>query len=319
MLQSVIIAAESGIAVKGISHLAVNVTDLPAAKSFYCDVLGFCEDRTVTMAECGEHIVVRAASGQRLALCRRPDWMPIAESGIHNAYRVTPADRDRIAERLRRAGLEIFTYKEMRDAEQSDNFYCLDPAGNRLQLVTSWFGAGAERGSSPGITIRAVDHVVLQAFDVEWEERFYVGSMGLPATDVVGWRTADYLRARAWGEGQEDIAPGIMRWDRRFFVFPGQAPVVARVNVQLFVKAGADSLGLYLANKYFQAPPEQLAAGTPRVALAVEDRADLDKIAALLRGFGKPVRGPIAHPPSSPWAWSLYGQDPGFNFLEFCC
>lgn len=316
-LQAVLPAGHSGITVTGIGHVAVNVTDLSAAKAFYCDLLGFHDDRAVTMPHCGSHAVLRAASGQRVVLCHRADWRPLPESGIHTAYRVSPAARDAIAKRLGQADVAILTYKEMREAEQTDNFYCLDPAGNRVQLVRG--EDGADQATSPDIAIRAIDHAVVQSFDVEWEERFYVGDLGLAATDVVGWRTADYLRARAWGEGKEAMAPGIMRWDKRFFVFPGQEPNVARVNVQLFVAAGHDRLGIYLASQYFQAPPEQLAIGTPRVALSVANRADLDKIADLLRAAGRTWAGPVDHSSPSPWASSLYCRDPGFNFLEFCC
>jgi len=319
-LQAVLKAGHNDIQVTGIGHVAVNVTDLSAAKAFYCDLLGFQEDPAATLPHCGAHIVLRAASGQRVALCHRPAWIPLAETGIHNAYRVTPAARDRIADRLRQAGVTILTYKEMREAEQSDNFYCLDPSGNRVQLVASEVGGGAvEARASSDILIGGIDHVAVQAVDVEWQEKFYIGDIGLLATDVVGWRTADYLRARAWGEGKEDIAPGIMRWDKRFYVFPGQEPNVARVNVQLFLQAGNERLGIYLANKYFQEPPEHLAIGTPRFALTVKSRADLDKIATLLRAGGRIIEGPTDHPPSSPWSCSLYCQDPGANFLEFCC
>lgn len=316
-LQAVLKAGHNDIQVTGISHLAVNVTDLSAAKAFYCDLLGFHEEPAARLPQCGEHILLRAASGQHVALRHQPDWTPFAESGVHNAFRVTSAARDLIAQRLRNANVAILTYKEMREAEQGDNFYCLDPAGNRVQLVASDIGGPSPAPSDP--LIGGIDHVVVQAVDIEWQEKFYITDIGLAATDVVGWRTADYLRARAWGEGKEEIAPGIMRWDKRFYVFPGQEPRVARVNVQLFVQAGNERLGIYLANKYFQEPPEHLASGTPRFALAVKSRADLDKIAAVLRASGRLFEGPIDHPPSSPWRCSLYCQDAGANFVEFCC
>lgn len=315
-LNTVLVPGRGGVRVSGIAHVAVNVASLPEAKAFYCDVLGFREERGATVPDCGEHLVVRAASGQRVALCRRPGWTPLAESGVHNAYRVTSAAREGIAARLRAADVSIFSYKEMRDSEQADNFYFCDPAGNRIQLVTTPSRRAAPSSDS---LVDAVDHVAVQSYDVEWEEEFYIGLLGLSAVEVVGWRTTDYVRARSWGEGNEDMAPGTMRWDRRFHTYPGQTPNVARPNVQMFVGVGGESLGVYLANKHFQAPPEDSLVGTPRVALAVTDRADLDRLAELLRAAGKAFVGPIAHPASSPWACSLYCKDPGFNFLEFCC
>lgn len=316
-LQAVLAPRQSSVRVVGIGHFVVNVTDLASARAFYCDLLGFREDRDVTMPHCGEHIVVRAASGQSVALCRRPGWTPLAESGIHNAYRVTSAAREYLAERLRNAGIPVLTYREMRAAEENDNFYCHDPDGNRIQLVTVPSGDRMTEAASSAVS--ALDHAALQAFDVEWEENFYIGVLGFPAVDVAGWRTADFVRAKSWGEGREDMAPGTMRWDKRFFTYPGQTPNVARPNVQLFVGVGGDVLGIYLASKHFQAPPEENLVGTPRFALAVESRADLDRLADLLRGAGRAFIGPVVHPSSSPCGASLYCTDPGFNFLEFCC
>jgi catechol 2,3-dioxygenase-like lactoylglutathione lyase family enzyme len=208
----------------------------------------------------------------------------------------------------------VHRYKEDRPAEDAHNFYVFDPFGNRLQLVTVDDGKAPRAGEAA--LIAGIDHACVQAADVEWEEKFYTGHLGLPVDHVVGWRTADYARARAWGEGKDPMAPGCRRWDKRYNVMHGKDPV-PRPNVQLFVRAGDAVLGVYLADTHFQEPPEDDIVGLPRIAFAVAPQ-DFDRLAELLADWG-PMVGPVTHPAGSPRARSLFFKDPGSNFLEFCC
>jgi catechol 2,3-dioxygenase-like lactoylglutathione lyase family enzyme len=296
----------------GYSHIALPVADLGAARSFYCDLLGCSFAGTDMLPECNRHIVVAAASGQLLALCAAPTNAALANTGIHYALRVTPRAREEILARLSQRSVVVHRYKEDRLAEGEDNVYFFDPFGNRLQLV-----AQSDKLSPSGAPlIGGIDHVAMQAIDVEWGEKFYVAHLGLPIDYVVGWRTADYVRARLWGDGKEEMAPGARRWDKRYNVMHGKDPV-PRPNAQLYVKTGDGVLCVYLADTHFQEPPEEAVVGVPRLAFAIR-REDVDRLAEHLADWG-PIVGPVKHPPSSLRSVSIYCKDPGSNFLEFCC
>jgi catechol 2,3-dioxygenase-like lactoylglutathione lyase family enzyme len=234
----------------------------------------------------------------------------LAETGVHQAYTVGLADRGLINKKLAARGVEIHTYKEDRPAEEKDNFYFHDPCGNRIQLVAS--------GTAPstGGKVSGIDHVVVECHDLEWAEDFYVKVLGLTVDHRVGWRTDDYLRAKLWGEGKENMAPGTRRWDKRYTVME-QKRLIPRPNTQLFTRVGADVLGIYLATSHRQEPPEAQVVGTPRIGFRA-DRSALDNTAKVLRERRFPVHGPVQHATSTPIAASLYVRDPGGNFVEIC-
>jgi catechol 2,3-dioxygenase-like lactoylglutathione lyase family enzyme len=303
-------AADQAATIAGISHLAINVADPDRARDFYGE-LGFVDAVGQALPNCGEHRLVATVSRQYVALCRgAAPGASLAKTGIHNAYRMSPEARADIVERLRRRGIEIFTYKEDRPEEAVQNCYLHDPDGNRIQLVADPALAG------PGIA--AIDHAAIQAIDVEWEEKFYVGTLGMTLAHVVGWRTEDYVRAEAWAEGKEDMAPGSRRLDKRYFAFPGQPTHRPRPNMQLYVTSGSATLGIYLVTEHMQEPPEEQAVGTPRIGLKLT-RDALAELASRLRPLRRALDGPVRHGAGAPFAASLYVRDPGANFLEFCC
>jgi catechol 2,3-dioxygenase-like lactoylglutathione lyase family enzyme len=306
---SLVTPADQSLPIIGIGHIAVAVSDLDAARDFYCGALGFIDGGADSIPGCGRHRVVTASSGQRVALAVDAA-LPPADTGIHQAYRASPSAKAEILGRLKARKVAVATYREDRPAEQHDNCYLLDPFGNRIQLVTG------KEDSSDKALISAIDHVGVQCDDIEWMEMLYVGRFGMPMDHLVGASTADYERATAWGEGKEKMAPGTRRWDKRFYVAPGQTPLVARPNMQFFVRAGRDVFGVFLATKHDQEPPEELIVGCPRTSFIVP-AAELDRIADLVRDFRLPMIGPVKHPVSVGWAFSLYFRDRGANFIEF--
>lgn len=290
----------AGLAIEAISHLVVAVSDRARATAFYRDMLGFTHAGADMLPDCGVHDVLTTASGQRIVLAEYKGQPDLRETGVHQAYRVAAADRAEIVARLAKAGVEVFRYIEDRPAEERDNCYFFDPEGNRVQLVV------APRSG--------IDHVCVQVADILWAERFYGSELGLAADHRVGWRTGDYVRARRWAEGEEDMAPGTRRLDKRYTVMVNRK-TVPRCNMQLFYRAGDAVIGIYLANKHFQEPPEDQIVGIPRTAFTAP-RKTLDDAAMVLQAHGRRFQGPIAQPASSPFEAVLYFKDNGGNFLE---
>jgi catechol 2,3-dioxygenase-like lactoylglutathione lyase family enzyme len=295
------------LALEGIGHLALPVSDLAAAKSFYSD-LGFTEVGTDVLPHCDAHTAFRTASGQMLALVPTDNVPDLRETGMHQAYRVSASERAAIAARLAARGATVLTYKEDRPAEENDNFYVFDPSGNRVQLVAARNGAGNG--------VLGIDHAAVQVADMLWTEKFYGNELGLAVDHRVGWQTADYVRARKWAAGEENMAPGTRRLDQRYTVMVNRK-TVPRCNMQLFFRAGDAVLGIFLANKHFQESPEEQAIGTPRIAFAAP-RAELDRAAQLVAATGKTCEGPVVHGKESSLEASFYFRDPGGNFIELC-
>ncbi|MGH7845978.1 MAG: VOC family protein [Candidatus Binatia bacterium] len=294
----------------GISHLVVEVSDLKRGEEFYRGILGFDLLGHDRFPDCGRSVLLQAASGQWLILSENSQPRSLPQTGVHQAYRIALSDREAIGKKLAARRIEVHTYKEDRPAEGGDNFYFYDPDGNRIQLVASKAGSDT-CGKAMGI-----DHAAVECHDLEWAEDFYVKILGLSVDHRVGWHTADYLRAKLWGEGKEDMAPGTRRWDQRYTVME-QKRRIPRPNTQLFLRVGDAVLGIYLATEHRQEPPEKQIAGTPRVGFRADHRA-LDETRKLLSERRFPVDGPIEHPVSTPLAASLYVRDPGGNFLEIC-
>jgi catechol 2,3-dioxygenase-like lactoylglutathione lyase family enzyme len=297
--------------VQGISHLVIEVTDTERAAQFYGDTLGVGVDALENWPQADERALA-LPSGQMLVLKSGAAGKPQDDSGVHQAYRCTPEARTAIEEKLTKAGITVHRYHEDRPAEMEDPFYFTDPDGNRIQLVTA---PGEARG------VWGIDHAAVQASDMEWEEEFFIDRLGFPVDHRVGWNTEDFVRAQAWAEGRDDMAPGTRRKDNRYRDNPGAEPgstrEVARANVQIFLGLGSAALGIFLATRHHQEPAPELACGTPRTGLAT-DQAGMEAMAAALGAGGVTVEGPVVHDPGAVIAQSLYFRDPCGNFFEIC-
>jgi len=305
-------AAANGAAIcGGISHVAIQVTDTDQATDFYGSVLGAGAAAVPDWPEEGE-TALALSSGQVLAF--RSTGAPAAgeDSGVHQAYRCAAASRAAILDRLKAEGIAVHAYHEDRPAEAEDPCYFSDPFGNRVQLVWGpWQADG----------IAGIDHTGVQASDIEWEEEFFIDNLGFPVDHRVGWNTADYVRARAWAEGKEDMAPGTRRLDQRYRDIPGAEPgrsrEVARPNMQIFLRLGEGVLGIFLATRHSQEPAPETARGAPRTGITV-DRAALGDWAERLCAAGAAVEGPVRHGTGARHAETLYFRDPCGNFFAFC-
>ncbi|MFM2128630.1 MAG: hypothetical protein RL477_176, partial [Pseudomonadota bacterium] len=159
-------------------------------------------------------------------------------------------------------------------------------------------------------------HVGVQVPDMMWGEEFYGKILGLSVESRFGLRTADHARARIWARGEDDMAPGTRRNDRLYMMMGGQKEV-PRTNMQIYFRAGDGIIGVYLATRHVQEPPEEDLSGAPRVLVAAK-RAALDGAAERLAAARRPFRGPVEHGAASPVAASLYFKDTGGNFIELC-
>jgi catechol 2,3-dioxygenase-like lactoylglutathione lyase family enzyme len=313
----------SVISATAISHVAVETADLDRARDFYARILGAPAEFVPAWEDTGA-AACRLASGQHLILVPSGKPRTFADTGAHVAYRAASRAIAGITARAEAAGIAVHRYVEDRPAEVKDNVYLADPDGNRIQLV-----ADSASGGGPGDGIGGIDHAAVLVSDIEWEDDFWVESLGLPAVHRVGWNTGDFARARAWAEGKEDMAPGTRRWDQRYRDIPGGKPgqgrKVARPNPQLFVDFGGGKGGngdgpvvaIFLAQAHVQEPPPDLARGTPRTALRIADES-LDAVAAALARAGGRVEGPVIHGAGGPVRRSVYLRDRCGVFFEFC-
>ncbi len=296
---------EDGLAASALSHLVVTVDDLGRA-DFYRDTLGFAVAGHDMIAACGASVTLAGANGGLLVLSRAENRPDLSATGVHQAYAVAPKARGAIRERLAAQGIAVHSYKEDRPAEEGDNFYFTDPAGNRIQIV-----ADPARADGPP----ALHHAAVHVANMWWAETFYTTTRGCAVEHRVGWKTADYARAKLWAAGKEDMAPGTRRMDKRYTSMVANREM-PRVNLQIYLRIGNVPFALYLANQHIQEPPEEILIGTPRTGFAVS-AAMLEATRRRLDQARWPHSGPTVHK-DGVLAQSLYFKDPGGNFIELC-
>ena len=122
-------------------HLAMPVHDLAAARAFYGGLLGCAEGRSADTwvdfdlygHQFVAHLDVTAASRRAMTNPVDGDAVPVPHFGVL----LTPDDWQRLADRLRGAGVEFVIEPHTRFAgevgEQSTMFL-LDPSGNALEF-----------------------------------------------------------------------------------------------------------------------------------------------------------------------------------------
>lgn len=121
-------------------HLAIPVDDLAAARAFYGDLLecpeGRSADTWVDFDLHGHQLVAHLAPARTGAATSNPvdgDDVPVPHFGLI----LEPADWDRLADRLRRAGVGFVIEPHVRFAGQAGEqrtMFLHDPAGNALEF-----------------------------------------------------------------------------------------------------------------------------------------------------------------------------------------
>ena len=266
--------------ITGWSGAVLEVSNLARAQRFYHELLGI-----------GSEVI---------QLVERAEPRVLPDSGTHHALRWPRPELGAVLRRLAEAGVVVEACHEDSPSEREQNRYCTDPDGNRIQLVA---------GDTVGL-----DHAAIETHDLEWAEVFYTHVLGGTVEMRVGWHMDDFAAALAWGDGQDDCAPGTRRLDKRYtsIEHKGQLP---RPNAQVFVTfAPGVTLGIYLATEHRQEPPPDQFEGTPRLVLEGDIRAIEDRLRTVrLRCM---QASPETGGPFERRDGSLFVRDPGGNFLE---
>jgi catechol 2,3-dioxygenase-like lactoylglutathione lyase family enzyme len=126
--------AASPIAVTGFSHVAISVTDLSAARAFYCGILGFEELPRPDLGVPGMWLGV----GDLQLHFIETDEMPIPGKGFPHYALHVPTDRfDTTIEALRAAGVSFLGQPSSRVdfGKTVLAAFVNDPAGNFIELT----------------------------------------------------------------------------------------------------------------------------------------------------------------------------------------
>ncbi len=287
----------------GLLGVDVEVRDLTEGRQFYELLFGGLSGKW----DADERSVRFVCREQTVRLVAVPEPRLFPDGGRHQAYRLPPEHLDAAIERLTAAGSGVDWWREDHPDEREIAAYTADPSGNRIQLVPT-----SEND-------RLVDHVMLEVHDLELAEVFWTRVLGGVIDYIHGRRSQDYLEAIAWGEGNDPCAPWIRLLPGAGIGNPEWAQRrAAHPNQQLYLRFGADCLGLVLAPRHRQEPPEEQVVGTPRVVLRAPGRAS--EVAAALDRRDVDLR------PEDrlriPWARdgaAIALRDPSGNFVVVAC
>lgn len=278
----------------------LDVGDLAAARSFYDPIVRAASARWTE----GDGTLTFDGGGQRVELVRRERPRVLGWAGHHIALSIPARSVDVLADELRAAGHTVSWWREDHPAERVPTAYASDPSGNLVQLVAATDGAPL------------LSHVNIPVHDVELGEKFYRIVLGGQLDYYHGWRTEDNVEAKAWASGDDPCAP----WTRVSRYAALYHVTMARPVVQVFLRLGEQRLGMVVATKHVQEPPEEVLRGTPSVILGTSKRAR--EVAALLRKLDVTTSEAVHVARGIPFKRerdTVYLRDRSGNFVQLAC
>jgi catechol-2,3-dioxygenase len=140
--------------VTGISELVLEVSDLAAARRFYCDLLGFEETQYGEGRD--DRVWYLIGSSARLGLWTPQVGLAGGRGGthVHFAFHLPRGELEPLLERLRADGVEVEGPIQL-GADRA--IYVSDPDGNVVEFWTqdmAEYSAGARQGGGPGTFAR---------------------------------------------------------------------------------------------------------------------------------------------------------------------
>jgi len=132
------------VAIKGVAHFSIPVSDIAKSTQFYTEVVGCKHLSTVPS---GQMAFLDAAGTCLILVERNPPINPVAENhgGVHHAFAIAHEDYEKALDHLRAHGVEI-TFEEDRQGGvlNGPRAYFHDPDGTVLEFIdlTSYTGAG---------------------------------------------------------------------------------------------------------------------------------------------------------------------------------
>jgi catechol 2,3-dioxygenase-like lactoylglutathione lyase family enzyme len=284
-----------------IAGITLEAQDLAVTRGFYTLILG---DGSGAWSESSGHLSF-AHGSQRIDWVRRARPRHLAEFGRHFGLRVPRERMPQIVEALSSGGYATHSWREDHPAEREPTIYAEDPSGGLVQLV-----------SSDDPTASMIDHITLPVEDLEAAENFYRKALGGVVDHYHGWRMEDVHEARAWAAGNDPCAP----WTR----VSKYSRVNGRTNTaptpQVYLAFGPTRLGLVVATKHFQEPPEGAVQGTPNLAIRV--RATVSAVATHLSQVDITRASTVLKTPGVPFkqvGQRLFLRDPSGHFVVLEC
>lgn len=284
-----------------IAGVSVEVHDLLAARHFYDFVWapfgGIWDEPPRRM--------ILKTDLQRIELAQRPKPRILGDLGQHVGYAISRARFQMLVGQLDARGYEINHWREDHPAEREPTAYVRDPSGNLVQLVAT------DQTGGP-----LLDHVLLPVDDLEAAESFYRKGLGGVVDHYHAWRMADVHAARAWAQGEDPCAP----WTRMTKYSRITSSTTTSAVPQVYLTFGRSRLGLVVAAKHIQEPPEGKLRGTPYALFktpssAQDVAAHLAEVDITTANTTKKVRGV----PFQQAGRRFFLRDPSGNFAILEC
>jgi len=130
------------VAIKGMAHFSIPVSDLESSKNFYCDIVG-CKHVATTP---DRQMAFVDAGGDCLILVKREGPInPVLDdhNGVHHSFMLESKDYKPALENLRAHGIEVFFEEDRQGGVvNGPRAYFRDPDGTVLEYIdrTSYAG-----------------------------------------------------------------------------------------------------------------------------------------------------------------------------------